>query len=189
MCRYAAPVAALAEGMGLPRALVDLRHEATHKELPSLLTLRHAAHAALQWLRQSYWERQADALVAARSNVTALLVECADMLIGNTAAAAAAAAAVEFRCVGQGFERTWAPAAPSADLTHAPQRTEVYVRVVMTNARHAGECCFHATRVIRPELIPHRTQPTHTRTHPPFPALKLNRALGASVCVCVSVCV
>jgi hypothetical protein len=103
-CRYAAPVAALAEGMGLPRTLVDLRHEATHKELPSLATLRLAVHAALQWLRQSYWERQAEALVAARSNITALLVECADMLIGNTAAAAAAAAAAAggFRCVGSG---------------------------------------------------------------------------------------
>lgn len=38
--RLAASVASLAGAAGLPRLLVDLRHEATHNELPSLAALR-----------------------------------------------------------------------------------------------------------------------------------------------------
>jgi hypothetical protein len=43
--RVAASVASLASVAGLPRILVDLRHEATHNELPSL--------AALRWVTQA----------------------------------------------------------------------------------------------------------------------------------------
>eukprot|EP00887_Chlorella_sp_A99_P003157 scaffold9.g3157.t1 len=57
--RTAASVAALAAGAGLPRLLVDLRHEATHNELPSLRALRAAAGQALGWLAPQYWGRQA----------------------------------------------------------------------------------------------------------------------------------
>lgn len=53
--RVAVSVASLASAAGLPRLLVDLRHEATHNELPSLRVLRLAAHQALAWLRASYW--------------------------------------------------------------------------------------------------------------------------------------
>lgn len=41
--RSAIPVAALAEAAGLPRLLVDIRHEAVHNELPSLQLLRMAS--------------------------------------------------------------------------------------------------------------------------------------------------
>lgn len=40
--RAAIPVATLAEAAGLPRLLVDIRHEAVHNELPSLPLLRMA---------------------------------------------------------------------------------------------------------------------------------------------------
>jgi ribosomal biogenesis protein LAS1 len=53
--RVAVSVASLACAAGLPRLLVDLRHEATHNELPSLQVLRLAARQALAWLQASYW--------------------------------------------------------------------------------------------------------------------------------------
>ncbi len=53
--RVAVSVASLASAAGLPRLLVDLRHEATHNELPSLQVLRLAAQQALAWLRANYW--------------------------------------------------------------------------------------------------------------------------------------
>ena len=45
---------------GLPRILVDVRHEASHNELPSLALLRMAAASALTWLKESYWKQQSE---------------------------------------------------------------------------------------------------------------------------------
>lgn len=53
--RVASSVNSLAEAAGLSRLLVDVRHEATHNELPSLPTLQLAARQALDWLVQQYW--------------------------------------------------------------------------------------------------------------------------------------
>ena len=44
-----------AQQVGLPAVLVDLRHEATHGDMPSLTELRSAAKRALQWLWDDYW--------------------------------------------------------------------------------------------------------------------------------------
>lgn len=52
-------VARLAFEAGLPRILVDLRHETTHNELPSLTALRLGAKQALTWLEERYWSGQA----------------------------------------------------------------------------------------------------------------------------------
>ncbi|KAE8349701.1 glyoxylase [Aspergillus coremiiformis] len=41
--------------LGLPASFVELRHEATHRELPSLTVLRNAAQRSLEWLWDSYW--------------------------------------------------------------------------------------------------------------------------------------
>ena len=46
-------IAVIAENLGLPRVLVDLRHAATHKTLTSLPALRQGCFAALTWLDQS----------------------------------------------------------------------------------------------------------------------------------------
>ena len=59
--QFALPVAMLAEQMGMPAAFVDLRHEATHSDLPSLPLLASAAQHALEWLRARYWESTAAA--------------------------------------------------------------------------------------------------------------------------------
>lgn len=51
--------------------LVDIRHEATHNELPQLPALHIAADAALAWLRASYWAAQAQALQDAADTLVA----------------------------------------------------------------------------------------------------------------------
>ncbi|GAQ78540.1 hypothetical protein KFL_000140610 [Klebsormidium nitens] len=63
--RAAIPVATLAEAAGLPRLLVDIRHEAVHNELPSLPLLRMAGQQALSWLEANYWSAQKQALLLA----------------------------------------------------------------------------------------------------------------------------
>lgn len=42
--------------VGLPASFVELRHEATHGDLPSLVVLRRAAERALEWLWNDYWK-------------------------------------------------------------------------------------------------------------------------------------
>lgn len=44
-----------ATDLGLPASFVELRHEATHRELPSLIVLRNAAQRSLEWLWDYYW--------------------------------------------------------------------------------------------------------------------------------------
>ena len=55
---YARSVQSIADEIGLPDWLVDLRHEATHASLPSLEVLRAGCRFALNWLRNRYWESQ-----------------------------------------------------------------------------------------------------------------------------------
>ena len=52
---------------------MDVRHEATHNELPTLALLRLAAGAALDWLRAGYWQRQAEHLASCHERIRALL--------------------------------------------------------------------------------------------------------------------
>lgn len=41
--------------LGLPASFVELRHEATHRDLPSLVVLRNSAQRSLEWLWDYYW--------------------------------------------------------------------------------------------------------------------------------------
>lgn len=41
--------------LGLPTSFVELRHEATHREPPSLVVLRKATQRSLEWLWDNYW--------------------------------------------------------------------------------------------------------------------------------------
>jgi hypothetical protein len=59
---YAAPVSVLAEQIGLPVWLVDVRHQATHNQMPSLDALQFAASTLLDWLKEHYWDQQAQHL-------------------------------------------------------------------------------------------------------------------------------
>ncbi|KAI4147129.1 MAG: hypothetical protein L6R39_003225 [Caloplaca ligustica] len=45
-----------AKQLELPASFVELRHEAIHGELPSLVFLRQAAERALGWLWSDYWQ-------------------------------------------------------------------------------------------------------------------------------------
>ncbi|XP_072018390.1 ribosomal biogenesis protein LAS1L-like [Amphiura filiformis] len=50
----------LAKKVGLPSWMVDLRHEAVHKFMPSTAVLREGATYALDWLKVEYWEAQSN---------------------------------------------------------------------------------------------------------------------------------
>jgi hypothetical protein len=67
--QYAQAVATLAQRIGLPRLLVDIRHEGTHMELPALETLRMAAGVALNWLLVHYWQVQENHLASSVQHV------------------------------------------------------------------------------------------------------------------------
>ncbi|OAQ63412.1 Las1-like protein [Pochonia chlamydosporia 170] len=45
----------IAKTIGLPATFVELRHQATHEQLPSLAKLRAAAQKALVWIWEYYW--------------------------------------------------------------------------------------------------------------------------------------
>ncbi|KAK4127834.1 Las1-domain-containing protein [Parathielavia appendiculata] len=45
----------VAKSVGLPATFVELRHQATHEQLPSLTRLRSAARKALDWIWGYYW--------------------------------------------------------------------------------------------------------------------------------------
>ncbi len=59
---YAMAVSQLAQRIGIPLWIVDLRHESAHNQLPSLSVLRFAAKHLLAWLRSNYWDRQDEAI-------------------------------------------------------------------------------------------------------------------------------
>lgn len=47
----------IAKSIGLPATYVELRHQATHEELPSLTKLRIATQKALRWIWDYYWAK------------------------------------------------------------------------------------------------------------------------------------
>ena len=52
---YAQSIGAIAEQIGLPQWLVQVRHCSTHEELPSISVCRTASERALAWLDHHYW--------------------------------------------------------------------------------------------------------------------------------------
>ena len=69
----AQPSRILWDAAGLPRLLVDVRHEASHNDMPSLSLLRLAAAQALDWLQAAYWQRQEAFLQQHKGRVVQLL--------------------------------------------------------------------------------------------------------------------
>ncbi|KAF5253570.1 hypothetical protein FOXYS1_14524 [Fusarium oxysporum] len=47
----------IAKTIGLPATFVELRHQSTHEQLPSLAKLRTAAKKALLWIWDYYWQQ------------------------------------------------------------------------------------------------------------------------------------
>ncbi|CAM8933372.1 unnamed protein product [Rhodiola kirilowii] len=55
-------IAEAAEDIQIPRLLIDIRHEGSHRDLPSLEILRLASVEALEWLKMYYWNPQKEAV-------------------------------------------------------------------------------------------------------------------------------
>ncbi|KAG5982263.1 hypothetical protein E4U55_002140 [Claviceps digitariae] len=67
----------IAKTIGLPATFVELRHQATHEQLPSLAKLRSAAKKALDWIWNYYWKHLVDdELTAPKSD------PCRDIVLG-----------------------------------------------------------------------------------------------------------
>ncbi|XP_069025312.1 ribosomal biogenesis protein LAS1L [Embiotoca jacksoni] len=56
--RTARPLRRLAGNLNIPEWVVDLRHDITHRKLPTLKWCRKGCKAVLDWLQQEYWSRQ-----------------------------------------------------------------------------------------------------------------------------------
>ncbi|XP_067853214.1 ribosomal biogenesis protein LAS1L [Heptranchias perlo] len=56
--QIAVPLRRLANEMNIPEWIVNLRHELTHRKLPTLTWCRKGCEFVLEWLRQEYWNRQ-----------------------------------------------------------------------------------------------------------------------------------
>ncbi|KAF8009288.1 hypothetical protein BT93_J0322 [Corymbia citriodora subsp. variegata] len=59
-------IAEAASAIGIPRMLIDIRHEGSHRELPALPLVRDASLQALSWLKSYYWEPQKKAMPCKR---------------------------------------------------------------------------------------------------------------------------
>ena len=55
---FARAISKLAEEIGFPQWFVELRHHATHSELPSVELLRLAFNSAFEWILENYWQPQ-----------------------------------------------------------------------------------------------------------------------------------
>ncbi|KAG0629372.1 hypothetical protein M758_1G098300 [Ceratodon purpureus] len=78
--RNSSSVANRAEDAHLPRAFVDIRHETSHNELPSLPLVRHASKQALAWLLRNYWEEQELLLPNTQGTLKTRLLEHAQVI-------------------------------------------------------------------------------------------------------------
>ncbi|KAM9440347.1 ribosomal biogenesis protein LAS1L [Clarias gariepinus] len=60
--RVAKPLRLLASTMNIPEWIVNLRHDITHRRLPTLKWCRKGCEFVLNWLQQQYWSRQLSSL-------------------------------------------------------------------------------------------------------------------------------
>ncbi|KAJ1963609.1 rRNA-processing protein las1 [Dimargaris xerosporica] len=75
--RYAQAVSKLAAQLDMPPWFADIRHAATHGDMPSLTILRTVCQEALDWLYTHYWDQQQTAdLSVERHDTYVLLSQC-----------------------------------------------------------------------------------------------------------------
>lgn len=145
---YAQSIGAIAERVDLPQWLVQVRHAATHEELPSLQVCRAATCVALEWLDTHYWQpslapmsapddgeelarraawatQQAQLLHAYRANARAIardrsMARKGGAPLERTIAAYVDAAAAESECRIAYLQRRGAAAALGRSLDEAP---------------------------------------------------------------------
>mgnify|MGYP003385449672 FL=1 len=63
---YADSVASIANRMDLPSWLVELRHDSTHNQLPSISVLQAASSQLLSWYVANYWRKQEERIILLR---------------------------------------------------------------------------------------------------------------------------
>lgn len=56
--KVARPLRRLAGNLNIPEWVVNLRHDFTHRKLPTLKWCRKGCKVVLEWLQQEYWSRQ-----------------------------------------------------------------------------------------------------------------------------------
>ncbi|KAJ7995909.1 hypothetical protein DPEC_G00231590 [Dallia pectoralis] len=56
--KIARPLRRLANNLRIPEWIVNLRHDITHRKLPTLKWCRKGCKFVLEWLQQEYWSRQ-----------------------------------------------------------------------------------------------------------------------------------
>ncbi|KAK4435603.1 hypothetical protein Salat_0723800 [Sesamum alatum] len=64
-----------ADAIGIPRMLIDIRHEGSHRDLPSLQLVRLASKKALDWLVSYYWIPQEEAIPSQNNQAAKLRKE------------------------------------------------------------------------------------------------------------------
>ena len=55
--KYKKSMFAIAKDVGIPAAFIDIRHDATHGEMPSLAVFRDVTQKSLTWLYDEYWSQ------------------------------------------------------------------------------------------------------------------------------------
>ena len=80
---FARSVQSIADEIGLPDWLVDLRHEATHASLPSMETLHCGMRVSLSWLRDQYWEAQLNIHQSSTEKLDQLLSDYRDQALSD----------------------------------------------------------------------------------------------------------
>jgi len=73
--KYHQSIGILAKASDIPVNIVDVRHAATHRRLPSMRQLRRAIVDAEKWLQKYYWKAQADKLQMRWKKILRLLRE------------------------------------------------------------------------------------------------------------------
>lgn len=81
--KHAASVATLASRLGIPRFVVDLRHESSHGELPNAHLLRQGAQQLLSWLQSAYWDTQYQRLLDTQQEVHSTLLSAVSSSVGE----------------------------------------------------------------------------------------------------------
>lgn len=69
----------VAEVLNMPASFVELRHEATHEELPSLLRLSRNTELALDWLWHHFWGKIEDPSASVQAKKTQNLLNPPDL--------------------------------------------------------------------------------------------------------------
>ncbi|KAF1330940.1 Ribosomal biogenesis protein las1l, partial [Globisporangium splendens] len=113
---YAMAVSGLAQRIGIPLWIVDLRHESTHNQMPSLPVLRFAAQHLLAWLRSNYWYKQEELLRTRVLEISDLLKVKISKLLNDEASGSESSAPNEAKTTPEATGAAGTASGPSPGL-------------------------------------------------------------------------